>query len=122
MGWQVWSSKVHDADHSFQDSSISMRNSLEQATSLEHFISAMLSSVLEANAELASSHQATIAAIGQETDRALGLLLPALVAAANMSITLEQKMVRNSFPCGLATSRTPRLISSACRRGLSVFR
>lgn len=71
-----------------------MRGNLEDAANLKQILSVLLSSVLQANAEVAASHETAIWNIADRTNEGLGTIMTTVSAAIASLAAMGEQMVR----------------------------
>ncbi|SPO02688.1 uncharacterized protein DNG_05361 [Cephalotrichum gorgonifer] len=79
-------------DRTVENSAGAIRRSLEDATTLQRILSVLLSSVLESNAEMASSHDKAVGTIKTKTSEGVDIVLSTLAAVAASSSAVEKKI------------------------------
>lgn len=73
-----------------------MKSGVEDAQNLQQLLNVLLNTVLNANAEVAASHEMMLSNVKDRTESEVAFVMAALASAATSSTSLQNQMVSKS--------------------------
>jgi hypothetical protein len=75
-----------------------IRNGLDDATSIQQLLAALLDNLVEGNSKMMRSQESAVTTVSKRVDNELGAVMSTLAAIAISSDSLQQDLVSTTFP------------------------